>query len=76
MMTFQWPWLGVLLPLPYILRWLLPAQAQADQAALIVPFLNDFPNEESRTVSAQQRWPILVATFAWIWYLLALDRNG
>ncbi|MEY4717978.1 MAG: hypothetical protein RL563_596, partial [Pseudomonadota bacterium] len=38
MLTFDWPWLMLLLPLPALLRWLLPARAPVQQAALIVPF--------------------------------------
>jgi len=74
MITFQWPWLSFLLPLPFLLRWLLPARPQADQAALIVPFLDDFPSGESRRVSIQQRWPIRLAGFAWIFLVIACTR--
>lgn len=74
MMTFQWPWLGLLLPLPFLLRWLLPAQPSAEQAALIVPFLEDFPSNESRRIITQQRWPLRVAAFAWIFLVIACTR--
>lgn len=74
MITFQWPWLGFLLPLPFLLRWLLPAKPQADQSALIVPFLDDFPSGESRRINVQRRWPFRVAGFAWIFLVIACTR--
>ena len=74
MIAFEWPWLGLLLPLPFLLRWLLPAKPQAEQAALIVPFLNDFPGGESRQVGSQQRWPLRLAAFAWIFLVIACTR--
>lgn len=74
MMAFQWPWLAMLLPLPFILRWLLPAKPQVEQAALIVPFLDDLPASRPRHVSSQKRWPFRIAGFAWIFLVIACTR--
>lgn len=74
MIEFQWPWLLCLLPLPALLRWWLPAQAQAQQAALKVPFLEDFGNAQSRVVADNRRWPLWVAALAWLCLLLAVSR--
>lgn len=74
MMTFAWPWLGLLLPLPLLLRWLLPAQVQTEQAALIVPFLDDFPSGDSGRISSQKRWPVYLASLAWILFVAACAR--
>lgn len=74
MMAFAWPWLGLLLPLPFLLRWLLPARPQAEQAALIVPFLDDFPSGETRQFSSPKRWPLRLAGFAWIFLIIACTR--
>ena len=74
MMAFAWPWLGLLLPLPFLLRWLLPAKPQAEQAALIVPFLDDFPGGETRQLSSPKRWPLRLAGFAWIFLIIACTR--
>ncbi len=38
MMHFAWPWVWMLLPLPWLLRRLLPAAATAETSALRVPF--------------------------------------
>lgn len=74
MIAFQWPWLGLMLPLPFLLRWLLPAIPQTQQAALIVPFLDDFPTNQPTNLSTQQRWPLRIATFAWIFLVIACTR--
>ena len=74
MIAFEWPWLGLLLPLPFILRWLLPAKPQVEQAALIVPFLDDFPSGETRQLSSPKRWPLRLAGFAWIFLIIACTR--
>lgn len=74
MIAFQWPWLAFLLPLPFLLRWLLPAKPQSEQSALIVPFLDEFPSAKPRNVSLQRRWPFRLATFAWILLVVACTR--
>ena len=74
MISFQWPWLGLLLPLPFVLRWLLPPKPKAEQAALIVPFLDDFPSGASHTISRETLWPLRVAGFAWIFLVIACTR--
>jgi Ca-activated chloride channel family protein len=74
MIAFEWPWLSLLLPLPFLLRWLLPAKPQAEQAALIVPFLDDFPGGETRQLSSPKRWPLRLAGFAWIFLIIACTR--
>lgn len=74
MIAFQWPWLAFLLPIPFLLRWLLPAKPQSEQSALIVPFLDDFPSRQPHRISTQQRWPFRVAAFAWIFLVIACTR--
>ncbi|MBD9359583.1 vWA domain-containing protein [Methylomonas fluvii] len=74
MIELYWPWLLSLLPLPLILRWLLPARAVAQQAALKVPFLDDLGPSETRVVSSERRWPLWLAAFAWACLLLAATR--
>ncbi|MGR8930642.1 MAG: vWA domain-containing protein [Gammaproteobacteria bacterium] len=74
MIAFQWPWLGLLLPVPFLLRWVLPAKPHAEEAALIVPFLDDLPSGDVRRVSSPQRWPMRLAAFAWIFLVVASTR--
>lgn len=74
MIEWAWPWLLTLLPLPWLLRVLLPAQPKVEQAALIVPFLDDFGTGDTRQVSSPKRWPIWLASVAWLCLLLAAAR--
>lgn len=75
MIHFVWPWLAVVLPLPWLLRRYLPAALNSQDAALRVPFLDDF-NED--TVADQQftsrRLILYAATLAWVFLVMATMR--
>jgi Ca-activated chloride channel homolog len=74
MIHFEWPWLLVVLPLPLLVRWLLPAVITAQQAALKVPFLDDFSGGEAKVVSQNKKWPSVLATIAWCLLVIACTR--
>jgi len=71
MIHFYWPWVLLALPLPLLVRWLIAAQTPVEQAALKVPFLDDFGNDHLKKVSQNQRWPLLVAIIAWFLLIIA-----
>jgi Ca-activated chloride channel family protein len=74
MIHFEWPWLLSALPLPLLVRWLFPARTTVEQAALKVPFLEDFADAETRSVSQKQKWSLLLATLAWVLLVAASTR--
>ena len=74
MIVFEWPWLAFLMPLPFLLRLLLPAKPQVEQAALIVPFLDDLPGNAPMQASTGKRWPLRIAALAWSFLLIACTR--
>jgi len=74
MIHFQWPLLILALPLPLLVRWLMPAELPAEQAALKVPFLEDFGSGETKVVSQNKQWPLLLAIIAWLFLILASMR--
>lgn len=74
MIHFHWPWLFLALPLPYLFRVLLPPQLDSEQAALKVPFLNELSTEASKIASKPQKWPLWLATIAWILLVAASSR--
>ncbi len=74
MINFEWPWLLAALPLPLLIRWLVSANLPAEQAALKVPFLEDFSTGETRAVSKTEQWPLLLAALAWLFLVLACTR--
>jgi len=74
MIHFEWPWLLAALPLPLLIRWLVPAKMPVEQAALKVPFLDDFSDGETRAVSQTRQWPLLLAALAWLLLVIACTR--
>jgi Ca-activated chloride channel family protein len=75
MIHFEWPWLFLTLPLPLLIRYLLPATTNVENAALRVPFIEDFKSLNQENVhTAIKRWPLWLATFAWILLVIAASR--
>lgn len=74
MIQFAWPWLLLISPLPLLIRWWIPAQSPAEQAALKVPFLDDFGPSASQGSAQQRQWPLLLAVVAWLLLVLASSR--
>lgn len=74
MIHFEWIWLLLVLPLPLLMYWYLPAQLPIEQAALKVPFLEDFFEAEDQMVSSYQQWPVILASIAWVLLVLATAR--
>lgn len=74
MIHFEWPWLLILLPLPWLVRKMLPASTPVEQAALIVPFLEDFSGGETKKVSVSNRWLMFPAVIAWSLLVIASTR--
>jgi Ca-activated chloride channel family protein len=74
MIHFEWPLLILALPLPLLIRWLLPADMPEQQAALKVPFLDDFATGEARSVTQNNQWPLLLAMLAWLLLVFSCMR--
>lgn len=75
MINFEWPWLALLLPLPLLIRMLLRPVDLNEDAALRVPFLQEFRQEASmsRTTINSKRL-LLLAVLAWLLLVLAAMR--
>ena len=75
MISLLWPWALAALPLPFILRLLLPRAKKADDAALRVPDLSYYQvSEGSGYASSSARWPLLLYTLAWVCLVIAASR--
>jgi len=75
MMHFAWPWVFIILPLPWLIRRFFPAVQTAEQSALKVPFLDDFKVAETEFVMrAQKPWVFWLAIFAWCLLVVASSR--
>ncbi|GFO76158.1 Ca-activated chloride channel homolog [Bathymodiolus platifrons methanotrophic gill symbiont] len=75
MIHFAWPWLWLILPLPWFIRRFFPAANTAEQAALKVPFLEDFGVAQSQqTTLSNKPWLLWLAIAAWCLLILASTR--
>jgi len=72
---FIWPWAFLLLPLPLILRFILPASDRNQDIPLHVPFLEDFAQPQSREVFVNRNlWLASLASIAWLCLVIAVAR--
>ncbi len=75
MIHFVWPWLWLVLPLPWLIWRFIPAANRAEQSALIVPFLDDFSVAQSQQVTQSNKpWALWLAIAAWCLLVLASTR--
>ncbi|MDX8394723.1 MAG: VWA domain-containing protein [Mariprofundales bacterium] len=80
MLQIIWPWVFVLLPLPWLLRWVLPAIRQKQElGGLYVPFLQELlasqtKEQEHIPTTSRLRWLMLLAACAWLLLLIAAAR--
>lgn len=72
---FLWPWAFYLAPLPLLIRWLLPAVNEARQAALRIPFIDDFRQDDFATGRAAGHSGVLLAALlTWLLLVTATAR--
>lgn len=75
MIQFIWPWVAVLLPLPLLIRLILPAKNTLKDAALRIPFMDDFnATVTTDKVTRKNRPLMLLASIAWCLLILAATR--
>lgn len=75
MIQFIWPWLLVLLPLPILVHYLLPVKNTSNDAALRIPFMDDFNASATNDFSAKSnKVLLLLAAIAWCMLIIAATR--
>ena len=75
MLSFLWPWVFIIAPLPLLLRLVLPRAKQNNEAALQVPHLSDYRlSENSKPIVNKSSWPLLLYTLSWICLIIAAAR--
>ena len=75
MINFEWPWMVLLLPLPYLIWKFSTPISSKREAALRVPFLEDFVDESDSGVELRSaRWMIFFSALAWLLLILAIMR--
>ena len=73
MLEFAWPWVALALPLPLLVRWLLPA-AEQRSTILRVPFAADFATLGGDRYVARLSPRLWIAALAWIALVAAACR--
>ncbi|PCH97525.1 MAG: IMP dehydrogenase [Gammaproteobacteria bacterium] len=73
MITFAWPWLLLLFPLPLMVYWLPKKNNDRASAALIIPQLITSPAVEVINES-NKKVPLLILTVCWLLTVLALGQ--
>jgi len=75
MLSFAWPWVFLLLPLPWLMRRLLPEARSMSEAGLRVPSFRGFALLTHRAESEQLlNWRFWVAAIAWLLLITAAAR--
>jgi Ca-activated chloride channel homolog len=75
MIELVWPWMLLALPVPVILRMLLPRDNRKQLAALKIPELNlNVFSQHTRTMTTSARWPFLLYLLAWCCLVIAAAR--
>jgi len=75
MWSLAWPWALVALPLPLILRYLLPEAKGLSEAGLRVPNIDSFATLKDRSGAEQLlNWRFWIAALAWMLLVLAAAR--
>jgi len=73
MISFAWPWLLLLLPLPLLVYWLPQKCNNRISAALIMPQL--LPNTSvSMTTNTSKKSPLVILALCWLLTVLALSQ--
>ena len=75
MWTLAWWWVLFALPLPWLVRWIVPPEPIDRDAALKVPFGAEFSDLSGlRTPAVSRRWRLAVLAAAWTLAVLAAAR--
>lgn len=74
MINFVWPWVFIVLPLPWLARRMLAPVEPLQGAALRVPFLNEFFRPGSVARGTHRSWPLVLAALAWLLLVTATSR--
>jgi len=74
-LEFIWPLAFLLLPLPLLVRFLLPASNKNQDIPLHVPFIDDFNSvQHSQSFVHKNKWLTVLASIAWCLLIIATAR--
>ncbi|MGA9573673.1 MAG: VWA domain-containing protein [Lysobacterales bacterium] len=70
--TIAWPWLLLLAPVPFLLRWIMPPSPSGDLQALRVPWFSAVAGGKSGWM--RRPWLALLASLVWLLLVVAASR--
>ncbi len=74
-LQFIWPWVFIVLPLPLLLRLILPASNRNQDVPLHIPFIEDFISARHNSgFINKNKWLMLLSSLAWLCLVIALAR--
>ncbi|MFV2059763.1 MAG: VWA domain-containing protein [Gammaproteobacteria bacterium] len=73
MLSFEWVWLVVLLPLPILVRFLFSSALKTQEAALKIPFSQEYRTHSVSSVTVSMRKPLLKVLMLLMWILLVFS---
>ncbi len=73
-LEFAWPWVFLVLPLPWLAARVLPRAPQSAVKALKLPFYRDIAPQQGSARTGPGRWRLLLGAFAWLLLVLAAGR--
>jgi len=75
MLQLEWPWVLAILPLPLLVYYLLPARIERHEAALRVPFIDDFRFSQTTSLGHNHKlWLKLLSLVIWCLLVFAGSR--
>jgi len=74
MIHFVWPWVFILLPLPWLIYKFYPPALAAEEAALWVPSLSPFADVQHQRSRRKGRWQLPLALCCWLLLVGATAR--
>jgi Ca-activated chloride channel family protein len=74
MIHVEWPLLLLALPLPLLVRWFMPPQSVATDAALKMPFIEELGQVSHVSMASTKQWALWVGSIAWVLLVLATCR--
>ncbi len=76
MFEFNWPWVFLVLPLPLLVWYLFPAASEKRQAALNVPFIEDFTTltDVSEGLQSRRLFSAFLLALSWLLLVTATAR--
>ncbi|MCH9697260.1 MAG: VWA domain-containing protein [Gammaproteobacteria bacterium] len=76
MLELVWPWIFIVLPVPWLIRRYFKSNHSVQEAALRAPFINDLKSITTRRRSrhTSKKWLLALASLAWIFLIVSAAR--